>query len=153
DPQAVLPANYSFTAADAGSRAFSVTLKTAGTRTVTVSDTATATLTATSTPATVSPASASSLTLGGPRDTVPGATPPLDVTAHDPYGNVADGYTGTVAFSSSDPAATLPSNYTFTAADAGSHSFIVRLKTAGQRSVTVTDQASSSLSSSQNATI
>jgi hypothetical protein len=153
DPQAVLPANYAFTAADAGSHAFSVTLKTVGSRTVSVTDIAAPTLAATSAPAAVSPANAASLTLGGLGNAVAGASQSVLVTAHDPYGNVATGYTGTVGFSSSDPQATLPSNDAFTAADAGSRSFSVTLKSSGQRSVTVTDQANSSLSSSQTVTI
>jgi hypothetical protein len=46
------------------------------------------------------------------------------VTALDANGNVVPGYRGTVTFSSGDPyGATVPSNYTFTAADAGQHTF------------------------------
>jgi hypothetical protein len=40
DPRAILPAAYTFTAGDAGVGTFSVTLKTAGTQTLTVTDTA-----------------------------------------------------------------------------------------------------------------
>ena len=39
----------------------------------------------------------------------------MTVTAYDAYGNVATGYTGTVAFTSSDPQACFPADYTFTA--------------------------------------
>ena len=45
------------------------------------------------------------------------------VTAQDAYGNRATGYTGTVHFTSSDAQASLPVDYTFTAADAGMHTF------------------------------
>jgi hypothetical protein len=151
----VLPANYAFTASDAGTHTFGVTLKTAGTQTVTLSETAPATLAAVSTPAvSVSPASASSLRLAGLGDAVAGTSQSANVTVLDQYGNVAKGYTGTVAFTSTDPAAALPPNYTFTAIDAGSHSFGVThsvgvtLTTAGQQSVTVTDQLNSLVSSS-----
>jgi streptogramin lyase len=50
---------------------------------------------------------------------------PFDVTvrALDPYGNFATGYTGTVHFTSTDPQASLPADYTFTAADNGVHTF------------------------------
>src|SRR5262249_34011481 len=41
DASAILPPNYTFTAADQGMRAFTVTLQTAGTQTVTVTDTVT----------------------------------------------------------------------------------------------------------------
>jgi hypothetical protein len=153
DSQAALPANHTFTASDAGSHLFGVTLKTAGVQTVTVTDTAAATLTVTSPSVTVTPANAASLTLGGLGDAVAGTSQNVAVTARDQYGNVATGYTGTVAFSSSDPQATLPANHTFTGSDAGSRSFDVTLKTAGQQSVTVTDQAAPSLSSSRTAAI
>jgi hypothetical protein len=46
DPQAVLPASYTYTAADSGAHTFSVTLKTAGTQLVTVTDPPSTTLSA-----------------------------------------------------------------------------------------------------------
>jgi len=46
DGQAVLPADYTFTSGDAGTRNFSVTLVTVTTQTVTVTDTANGALTA-----------------------------------------------------------------------------------------------------------
>src|SRR5262249_45202903 len=61
----------------------------------------------------------------------------------------ATGYMGTVAFSSSDVQAGLPASYTFTAADAGVHSFSATLKTAGTQSITVKDAANSALEASQ----
>jgi hypothetical protein len=51
----------------------------------------------------------------------------VTVTAYDAHGNVATGYTGTVTFSSTDGMATLPPDYTFTAADNGTHPFGVTL--------------------------
>ena len=59
----------------------------------------------------------------------------------DNSGNVVPGYTGTVHFTSTDVAAGLPADYTFTAADAGSHVFSVTLKTAGSRTISMTDTA------------
>ena len=47
----------------------------------------------------------------------------MTLTVEDAYGNVVTGYTGTVHFSTNDPGATLPPDYTFTAADAGVHTF------------------------------
>ncbi len=62
------------------------------------------------------------------------------VTAFDAYlGNIATNYGGTVTFTSSDPQAALPVAYTFTAADQGTHSFSVALKTAGTQTLTVSD--------------
>ena len=74
----------------------------------------------------------------------------MTVTAYDAYGNVATGYTGTVSLTSSDPHAVLPSSYTFTAADAGQHSFAVTLDTAGTQSITATDTATSSITGTES---
>jgi hypothetical protein len=54
--------------------------------------------------------------------------------ALDPYGNVATAYAGTVHFSSTDSHPLLPADYTFTASEAGSHTFGtgVILQTAGR---------------------
>ena len=74
----------------------------------------------------------------------------MTVTAYDAYGNVATGYTGTVALTSSDPHAVLPASYTFTAADAGTHTFAVTLDTAGTQSITATDTVTSSITGSES---
>jgi hypothetical protein len=58
---------------------------------------------------------------------------------------VATGYAGTVSFSSSDPAASLPDDYTFNGGDAGSHLFSATLWTPGIQSITVVDILMSSL--------
>jgi hypothetical protein len=69
----------------------------------------------------------------------------LTVTAADPYGKTVYTYRGTIHFSSSDPLANLPGdanhNYTFTAGDAGVHTFSVTLNTPGQQTITVWDLA------------
>ena len=74
----------------------------------------------------------------------------MTVTAYDAYGNVATGYTGTIAFSSSDAQALLPSSFTFVAADAGSHTFSVTLETAGTQSITATDTATASITGTES---
>ena len=59
------------------------------------------------------------------------------------------GYTGTIHFSSSDKTATLPSNYTFTAADKGVHTFSgLVLRKKGNQKITITDTSNSSLTGS-----
>src|SRR5438034_1243942 len=124
DPQAALPADYTFTAADAGVHTFTVTLITAGSRSVTATDTASPSITGSAT-VTVSPAAASSLVVASyPSPTTAGAPHTFTVTARDAYGNVATGFTGLVSFTSSDPQAVLPANYSYTTADAGVHTFI-----------------------------
>ncbi|PYQ46805.1 MAG: hypothetical protein DMF59_20620, partial [Acidobacteria bacterium] len=63
------------------------------------------------------------------------------LTAYNSSYAVATVYTGTVHFTSTDGAATLPINYTFTAGDAGSHTFSFTLRTAGGQTVYATDIA------------
>ena len=65
------------------------------------------------------------------------------VTAQDAQGNVALGYTGTVHFTSSDPQAAVPGDYTFVAGDQGAHTFSVTLKTAGTWTIRVNDKGGS----------
>lgn len=65
------------------------------------------------------------------------------LTAYDTNYNVATGYTGTVRFTSTDGAATLPADYTFTANDQGTKTFSAgfTFQTTGSHVVTVTDLA------------
>ena len=145
DAQAGLPANYTFTANDAGVHTFSVTLKTAGSQTVTATDTANATIAGTTGTVTVSPAAASALAVTAPASATAGAPFSVTVTARDPYGNTATGYTGKVHFTSTDGQAVLPADYPFTAGDAGVHTFSVTLQTTGNQTVTATDTANATV--------
>src|SRR5262249_50325057 len=88
---------------------------------------------------TVTPAAPSTFSIVGPTGQNSGATSSFTLTATDPYGNLATNYTGTVHFGSSDAAARLPGDYTFTDADQGMHSFDATLRTAGSQTVTATD--------------
>ncbi len=93
--------------------------------------------TATSNNVVVSPAAANSLVVAGfPLSNTAGDTQIYTVTALDAFNNVATGYTGTVTFSSTDPQAVYPALYTYKPTDAGVHSFIATLKTAGTWSIT-----------------
>ena len=76
-----------------------------------------------------------------------GAPLTITVTAANPDGTTATGYTGTVHFTSSDGTATLPSNYTFVVGDDGSHQFTsgAVLNTAGSQTITATDTVTSSI--------
>ena len=142
DGQAVLPASYTFTAANGGSHSFSATFKTAGSETLTATDASSGDAAQFTVP--VAPAALKTFSVTGlPSPDQSGSVQSIVVTALDAYGNTASGYLGTVSFSSNDPLAVLPANYTFTAADAGVHTFNVTLNTAGSDSVTVTDQATS----------
>ena len=73
--------------------------------------------------------------------TAAGASHTFTVSAKDSGGVTVTGYTGTVQFASSDPAAALPASYTFVAGDNGTHTFTATLKTVGSRSITATDSA------------
>src|SRR5207302_533027 len=121
----------------AGTHGFSVTLKTAGSQSITATDTASSSLTA-SAAVNVGAAAASTLVVAAPATSTAGKSFDVTVTALDPYGNAATAYTGTIAFTSSDGRATLPANYTFAAADAGAHTFAAgaALVTAGSQGLT-----------------
>lgn len=96
---------------------------------------------------------ASLMTLAAPPATASGTPFNVTVTAHTSAGAVATGYRGTVRFTSTDPAATLPANYTFTAADSGTHTFTVTLATSGRRILTVADTAGGPLTASAAVTV
>jgi hypothetical protein len=145
DSMAGLPADYSFTAADAGTHTFSATFKTAGTQSITATDTASTSITGTDGGITVNPA-ASKFIIVTPSSVTAGTPFSLTVTVVDAYGNVVTGYTGTIRFNSTDNKATLPADYTFTAADGGSHTFTgLSLRKRGHQKITITDTHSSSL--------
>ncbi|NLO27374.1 MAG: S-layer homology domain-containing protein, partial [Actinobacteria bacterium] len=84
-----------------------------------------------------------------------GALSSVTVTILNETDAIATDYTGTVRFTSNDPQAVLPANYTFTSGDAGTHTFTdgVTLKTAGSRTVTVTDTVTSTIKGSQTVTV
>ena len=124
DRQAVLPADYTFRAADAGVHTFSATLKTAGTQSFTATDTVSGLIFASQSGITVKPAAASRLIIGGLPGVKHGVAFTFTVSLVDAYGNIATDCVGPVHFRSSDSTATLPANYTFTAADARQHTFV-----------------------------
>jgi hypothetical protein len=155
DTQAVLPPDYTFTAADAGAHTFSATLF----RTQSILSPTTPVITATDAAAHISVSTSmnllsltpNSLTMVGvPNLTSAGADMNIIVAALDVYGNAAMSYAGTVHFSSSDTQASLPADYTFTSADRGAHSFFATLKTAGTQSLAVTDTANPAFFSSKS---
>jgi hypothetical protein len=77
------------------------------------------------------------------------------LTAYDVNSNVVTGYTGTVHFTSTDGAATLPVDYTFTGGDAGTHTFTngFTLRTAGSHVITVTDTIAPTITGSKGVTV
>jgi hypothetical protein len=94
----------------------------------------------TSTPFDVAHAEPKHLELSGLGSQVTaGAANSATVRVRDAYGNLAEGYTGTVHFESNDTAATLPADYAFVALDKGQHTFEggVVLRTSGMRTLSV----------------
>ena len=138
DPQSTFaPTPYTFTAADKGTHTFSGTFLTAGTQTITAA--APGLTINPQTGIAVASAAASTVTVTGfPGTVVAGTAHTFTVTARDPFGNLATGFTGTVTFSSSDSQASFaPSPFAFTAGDGGTHAFTGTLQTAGTQLITV----------------
>ncbi|HET7871835.1 MAG TPA: hypothetical protein VFL42_04945, partial [Terriglobales bacterium] len=63
------------------------------------------------------------------------------------------GYVGTVHFTSSDALAVLPTDYSFTASDAGTHAFPVTLKTLGSQTITASDVRSGGFTGTATVTV
>jgi hypothetical protein len=94
-------------------------------------------------------ASASAFIVTAPATVTAGMPFDVIVKAVDSFGQVAVGYTGTVTLATDDPKGTMPADYTFTADDAGSHTFRggVTLYADGSR-ITATDTADDTLTGS-----
>jgi hypothetical protein len=153
DSGATLPADYTFTAADRGAHTFTVTPSATGSQTITVTDTATASVTGSvDLNVTTAPVATHLAVLAWPRVEADDAIR-VAVVALDSSNHLAPTYAGTVHFTSTDPSATLPADYTFTAADHGIHVFSVTLATTGSQTVTATDTVDDSLTGSVAVTV
>jgi hypothetical protein len=106
-------------------------------------------------------ASATAFVLAAPNTVSSGVPFDVTVTAVDPFGQVALGYTGTVTFSTTDldPSVVLPADYTFTPDDQGVHTFTntglgeVTLVTPGVQMLTVTDTTDNTITGSTAVTV
>jgi hypothetical protein len=106
-------------------------------------------------------ASAASFRLDAPAAVTAGVPFDLTVTALDPFGQVAVGYTGTVTFRTTDPdpGVVLPTDYPFTPGDGGVHTFTdtglgeTTLLTPGEQTLTVTDTADGTLTGAATVTV
>ncbi len=148
DPNAILPADYTFTAADQGVHTFTgLILQTAGTHFVVVYDTHDGRIDGVSPSVTVVAAAADHfiVTTAVADPDVAGTPFDVTVTVQDVYGNTVTDYSGTVTFSSQDPyGATLPADYSFQPEDQGTATFPggATLYTAGTWDVSATDTQS-----------
>ena len=131
---------FVFSAADAGVHAVptGLMLYSAGAQTLNVNGLGLAAGAAT---VNVVAGAATRFTIASAATTVAGQDVALTLVASDAYGNAATNFVGTVHFTSSDARATLPADYTFTAADAGTHAFGATLATSGYQTIRVTDPA------------
>jgi hypothetical protein len=136
-----LPADYTFTTADAGVHVFQVVLYQANPQSITLSDLNTPSITGTDGGLLVAPAAAYQIVIAYPTTAQLGVPLTLTATIEDQYGNVVTNYTGTLHFASTDPAATLPADYSMSASDNGSYQFQATLTTPGTQTLTVTDLA------------
>jgi hypothetical protein len=149
DPQATIPGDYSFTAADNGVHTFTgVVLRRTGTDLISVNDNMF--VAGATSPIVVIPAATTHFAVSGYPSTTAGTPGYVLVGAYDAYGNLTPLYRGQVHLSSTDPQAILPRDYTFTALDFGLHLFIAELRTAGTQSITVTDTADASITGTQS---
>ncbi len=144
DGSAVLPANSTLSS---GVGTFNVTLKTAGSQTVTATDTTTSSVTG-SVAIAVNAGAATRLAVSAPSSATAGTSFGITVYTYDAYGNFANTYGGTVHFTSTDSAATLPAN---SALSSGQGSFTATLHTAGNQTITAADTSSSSITGTSNA--
>jgi hypothetical protein len=102
----------------------------------------------------VNPAAATALIVSGfPSPTTAGAAGSVTVAAEDSSGNIVAGYRGTIYFGSTDSQASLPAEYTFTAADNGVHTFSVVFRTAGNQVLIASDIHNGGINGSQSVNV
>jgi hypothetical protein len=130
-----LPADYTFTAADAGSHTFYIKFTTAGNQELTVAPVSDKGITGTNQSILVTAGATSSFTVALPAGVTAGTAATGTVHAADAFGNPTS-YAGSAALTSSDAAATLPGAVTL-ANGVGQFSFVMR--TAGAQTITATD--------------
>ncbi len=145
DGSAVLPANSTLTN---GSGAFAATLKTAGNQTITAADTVTSSITGASATIAVNAGAVTRLSISAPSTAASGTAFGFTVTALDASNNRLTSYAGTVHFTSTDAAASLPANSTLTN---GAGTFSATLKTAGSQTITASDTATPSIAGTSGA--
>lgn len=148
-PKAFLPADSTLTN---GVGTFSASLNSAGTHTLSANDTANPAISGSQNVVIVLPGEATSLAITGyPAYVLVATNHNFSVTAVDDFGNTDPTYTGTVHFSSSDPVAKLPADYTFTAEDKGTHTFLAGFNTLGSQSIQVQDITNPGITGLQDA--
>jgi hypothetical protein len=151
DYQAILPADYMFTAADGGVHTFTATLKSVGAQLITVTDTKTRSIAGSDSGITVTPAAAGKLVFGQqPSSTLAGQliSPAVTVDVTDQYGNVITGDSSTVTLTLSNGTFAGGSATVTATASGGVATFgSLKIDTAGRYTLTATDGSLTSASS------
>jgi hypothetical protein len=141
DPRAGLPANAKLVN---GVGTFSAILYKAGADTITATDTVTPSITGTSKADNVSVGATARFRFFIRSTVATGNPEPFSIQAQDLYGNPTPSYSGTVHFTSTDGAATLPADLTLTG---GVGLTSVTFATLGGQTLTATDTLSPSVTS------
>ena len=154
DPGATLPADYTFTLADAGTRTFSATMANSGpdistaNQTITATDTVTASITGTDvTTVKWAPDVVRRILPNVPEEVNRTVSFQGTVAAINADHQVVPGYTGTVHFIGTTGVA-LPADYTFTPADNSVHTFTFTASNGGFHVITADDVSNPALGSS-----
>ncbi len=158
DGGATVPAAYTFTAADAGRKTFTpgATFAATGSQTLTATDFVRPEVTASTAVdvQTNGPAVRFDLQVLPAGPVKAGDVKAVIVTARDAAGRQVVDFDGEIAFSSSDPSATVPANYRFQPANRGKQVFnSIRFTRAGAQSVTATSTADAQVTGSAPVTV
>jgi hypothetical protein len=95
-----------------------------------------------------------SFQLTAPSTVMPGASFNFTVAAVNPVGSSTDtSFAGSVHFTSSDPQAVLPADFTFTPNDQGTQDFGATLKKSGAQTITATDTVNSAILGTATVTV
>jgi len=129
-----------------GSKTFTFTPSSSGTASISITASPTLSYSGSPVSVSVSPGAVDTLSVTGPSSATAGMPLSITVTADLTMGGTDTSYRGTIAFTSNDPHAALPGNYTFTVGDVGVHSFTVTFLTAGDKTITATDTVTSAIS-------
>ena len=126
------------------------TLRTSGNQFLTATDSASAGIFGVGGPIQVSPLAATKFGFSAPTTAAQGTGFTFTVFAEDQFNNTAPTYTGTVVFSSSDAAASLPTPHTLVA---GVGVFSATLQTQGGQTLTATDLSNPTITGSTPITV
>jgi hypothetical protein len=99
---------------------------------------------------TVNPGAATTLEVTATSPQAAGVSFAVTVTARDAFGNIATGYTGTVALTSTAPDV-MPTDHTFIPGDAGTFAFTVAIAAPASVSFTATDTVTASITGASGA--